>query len=57
MNRQGDDYLLFPEIEERGKASRLIDLTMVNLLKEAKAPIELVPVSHCPTVSVSRCLL
>ncbi len=37
-----DDYLLFPEIKDREKAGRLIDATMVNLMKQANSPPELI---------------
>ncbi len=37
-----DDYLLFPEIKDRGKAGRLLDVAMVNLMKQAKSPSELI---------------
>jgi hypothetical protein len=43
MNKQsGDNYLLFPEIKDREKAGRLIDATMVRVMKQAKTPPELI---------------
>lgn len=43
MNEQdGDDYLLFPEIKDREKVGRLMDVTMVNLLKQTDTPTELI---------------
>ncbi len=43
MNEQAvDDYLLFPEIKDREKAGRLMDVTMVNLLQQANTPPELI---------------
>jgi hypothetical protein len=43
MNKQGgNEYLLFPEIKDREKAGRLFDVAMVNAMKEANTPVELI---------------
>ena len=43
MNEQsGSDNVLSPEIKDREKAGRLIDARMVNLLKQANTPPELI---------------